>query len=790
MTRRPTSRATWFRAAAAAAAVVAALGPEAAVAREPVLRVLLVDVSASTGRRAPSDEELAALRAGLGRGDATAVVAFADGAAVLAGPSAPQDLVVTPRTIGPWATSLAAGLSAASPIPRAGRRVEFLVATDARVTDDPSALAETASRIREVGGADVRVLPVASVPQNSVIEDLRGPGRVVVGEVVALEASGTAGPAGATVQLIGSGAVLETRHVARPGPFRVVFARVADAPGLATWDARTAEWPEAPPATARVVVAAPGAVTVLSAGAPRPELSAALGRIGAVVDVSGVKDRNALRGALAGHDAVVVDAVPEGEDGIAWCASELAAYVRAGGGLLVLGGAPTFAYENVDAGTDGAGLALPLRGTPPDDSGSALYLAVDGSGSMAEPWPGAAGGIARDTVVRAAADVLVRGARPGTRLVVRRFRERLDPEATPGEIALGAGPRDVALDAIRRLPGPGGSTAFLPVLAEAFDVLGARGEPTRVALLLTDGRSSEDVALLRAAVTKLAGAGVRVAVVVPGRIDAAAAGASLLRAVDGTAATVRGADDPARLGAVLVDAERTARGPDPLVTDRVLEPTADAAPILSSADIPPRAGRLHRTWPAPDATVLVRTVDGIPVAAVRREGRGSVGALAARALDPAWLDGDRGAALVGAMVRAVRRRGSASLRVERDGDLLRARIGTTAGASPARWVVRGDDRFPLFDAGGGVVAADVPPGGRETALRFVTDDGVEVASSAIDSPAPLEVRGAPQFDIDALAARLRPDAPPRGTPLRPWLAGLAVVLLVVGSVKSGSRPTR
>ncbi|MCE9636639.1 MAG: hypothetical protein K8T90_13125 [Planctomycetes bacterium] len=818
-----------LRAAGAAVAFAAALGPTAAGDRGDLCRVLLVDVSASCGGEVPSPAEMAALADGIGRGDRVAVVAFADGAETIAEPTTARD--VAPRTprLGRWATSLAAGLRAAATMRPPGGRLEILVATDGNVTDDAASIDAAVTTLCEArGGVELRTLRRAGVALPSSVAELRGPGRAALGEVIALEARGVAAEGGATVELLGGGAVIERRRVDRSGAFRLVFTRIADASGLVSWEARTPETADVRPPAARVVVTAPESCVVVSHGPMRRELAAALGAGARAIDVSReAPTAQDFASRIDGAGAVVLDDTAPVE--LRPLEESLRAFVRGGGGLLLFGGPASFGAGGwrPDGPGDGIESILPLRCEPPDSAGVAVYLAIDGSGSMGEPWAAAGAPVLRDAAARAAARALVRAAPRGATMFVRRFREFPVPQGGAPSLVDLTGPAELTqtrradgVRAIDALPAPGGSTAFVPVLTEAADLLASRSEPTRIALFLTDGRSSEAPSAIEAAIRRLLAAGVRVAVVAPGRLDAGAADASFLVAAasvaDSAAApagvsvgvAIRAAVEPERLADVLVETQREMGDGRAILSARDVAPSADAATLDASgvppADWPRHALQMNRTWPAPDAVVLARSPDGAPLAAVRAEpGAGRVGAIAARVGDPAWLDGDGGTSMASAMLGAVRRRGAATVRVVADGATLRARFDLRPGTgTPARAVfsaarveigsspLAGPDRD-------GVMSADTVAGADR--VDFVTADGSVVAAAGVDRVARPELLPAAPLDVDALAAHLRRvggsgaqhgDRPDDGVSLRPWLAAVAVVLLVASSIKSPSRSTR
>lgn len=798
-------RATSFRVAAGALALVAALGPRAQGAPTATLRALLVDVSASAGGASLRAEDVALLQDAHVRGDSVAFLAFAERAAdasgafrVAAEAQFGNGSVREHRTgatpdaapgAGRWATALAPALRAANALRNEGERLEIVLVTDGRITDDPDDLRDAIAAVRSRGGADLRVVVRGSDAVPACVAALRGPGRAAVGETITLEASGTAGAVGATVEFVGPAGVLDSRRIDRPGSFRTSFVRVADAPGLSAWTARVRESPDAPQPAARVVVVEPGATLLMSDGAPRAPLVAALGRLATHVDLSRGASQHDVRALLDGHDAVIVDDADPRSAGEA-----IRAFVARGGGLLLLGGPRRAAFVGDPRVAD----VSPLGIAPPEDGSPSVYLAIDGSGSMAEPWPGddRGRGVARDAAARAAADALVRVLPTGTSLHLRRFRDRLVPDGATTSIRLSDDARrDAASRAVRDLPGPGGSTAFLPVLAEAFDTLAASPESVRVAIFLSDGRSSEPQSAVDAALRRVLAAGIRVAVVVPGALPADVADATLLGAARGTETVVRAADDASRLGEMLVEAERGARTGEPFLTDRALEVVPGSAPAIGRGDVPSRAARLVRTFAASAATTLVRTTDGVPVAALRREGAGVVGAIAAQAADASWFDDDGGAALVGAMLRFVRRSAAHSARAEREGRTLLVRVDGPPSAAPVRAALSaaaGTDpvAVPLRAGPQGAYALDLPATGDFARATLESEDGAEVAAVGLDRAGAAEATSPPVADFSRIADLLRGTPPDRSVSLRPWLAGAALVLLVLGEVKSSARRTR
>lgn len=783
MTRAVGSLARWLLVAAAVAAATAAFAPRA---RAPTLRILLHDASASCGGGEPRAEELEELARGLGRDDRVAVVAFGADARLVAPPRPVGDATgplggrVDPHGSSAAAALREAALLATDAARARGERVEVLLATDARLTDGRDALERAATALKGVCSS-FRVLARTARSLAPVVRELRGPGAARVGETIALEAVGDAGAAAAEVELVLEGRVLERRSVARGGAFRIAFARVADAADAAEFIARVAGG-SAPAARARVHVAAPGRAMILGES-PR-DVPGLDGSWRAAADAPPSAEE------FAAHDLVVIDDLPA--SALDPMAESLARAARSGAGLLLLGGPRSFGAGGW-AGRPIEELS-PLRSRPLDGEGTFLYAALDGSGSMGEPWDTTAGSPTRDEVVRAAARSLVASAAADTTIAIRRFAGALVPaDAGPHLATLDAAGRAAAVAAIDAMAPPSGSTALLPPLREAVALASQRPEPRKAVLVLTDGRTLESAADLRAALSALVAAGVRTTVVVPqGRLGGPESSA-LSDAVAGLPVAVRTADEARALASVFRDVEESARVEEAIVEDRALV-AAEGSALLGPAALPARAARIDRTWLAEGARAAVATDRGEPVAAVRGVGLGKVAALATRPGDAAWLAGDdRAAALVRALASAAMRPARARVRVERDGPRLLVR--TDAASSSAFLAPSGEAsrRVPLVAAGNGLFAAE-PPADFAHWVDVLGADGAPFASAGVDSPAPAEYLDPPPADLDVVAALACAGEDPRGGERSPWLAALAAALAVggvlAGRVKSGDARAR
>jgi hypothetical protein len=789
----------------ALAAFAAAAGPTVRAGRGPILRVLVHDASASRGARAlPDEDEIAALLDGLGERDRVAAVSFGARVVDPVGDCAPSEfrarLRDEPRTwraIDPDDSSLFAALrEAAHPrLTHPGRDfwphgLEIVLATDALATDaSRDALENTVLCLAKEDCALLRVLRRKPIELPSVVSELRGPGAARVGEPFTLDARGVAKTDDALVEFSDASGVLETRRVRGTGPFRLAFTRIEEKAGPASFTARVVGTTDVPAPTARVVATSPGRALVV--GAARREIA------GLDATWRDARDLNSTDASSAfdAADVVVLDDLPSGS--IDAFGEALERYVARGGGVTMFGGPRSFGA----GGWAGRGIEKlsPLVARPKDEAGVFLYVALDGSGSMAEPWSDAPGAATRDDVVRAAAQRLVLSAADDTTIAVRRFAEGLKPSGVPVVgYRLDEGGRGALPDVIGVLASPGGPTALLPPLREALSLAASQSEKRKRALILTDGRTPERAEDLHAALVALDAAKVGVMFVLPGDAALDDEAHALKEALVGTHAEVRGATTPSLLADVFRDVEEKSRVDEPVVTDRRLAVDAGAAPLIDA--VPEFAARVDRTWLADGARRLVVTDKGEPVAAIRRVGLGRVTALATRPGDADWLAaGEKTSRLVASLVRAAMRPAAGRMRVERDGETrLLVRYDAPPGGAVAAFVEcdgsTGRVRAPLVSSGGGILAAEVPAAGREAPdwIDVLAADGRVLATAGLDTPAPAEYRDPPPVDLDALAALATTHAAPPVSPLAPWLAATAVALALAAIAVAGikSEPHR
>ncbi len=781
---RPTSSAllvTSLRVCAVVAAATAVFAPSCGVALNR-FQVVMVDVSGSMRDRGVADAVANATR-DLDRGERVVAIAFGDGAR--AG---------TPRSMGAiqdesWsglnelatpsmlrATRYADALRAAASAAAAARydeRMEAVLVTDGRATDGADGHADAAYALRAAGCASLRVDRVLPECPGSRVLHVRGPGSSRALDSFSVSVQGTAAPGGARVELVEDARVLAVRTVPA-GAFDVRFPVAATQVGERAFAARIADG-DIGEARAHVVVATPSRALVIGEPTRSGALSRALGR---AVDMRDGRDAAGVDAALAAHGLVVLDGVPASEISRE-VESALVRHVQGGGGLLVLGGPGGYAL----GGWGGRPLdeLVPLRSIPPDGPGLLLYLALDGSGSMADPWPG--GGGTRDQVVRDAARELIRSLPRGTRVALRRFAGGLRPNETPVAPLEWTGEQDehgllAAIDAIDALGGPSGATHLLPVLQEAQRLCG-RFPSTRVhALVFTDARTAEETDVLRESVSAIVRAGGSATVVAPA--DDAVAGVRVaVFAGGGSFRTVSEAPEVAR---AFLSSAAEAQVVSPLLERRRPRLTEGAEQRVPGAEDVPGAIRMHRTFATPDSDVIAVASKGEPVAAVGRAGLGAVACYASRVGDSDWArqgDGRLARALAATVAGAAR----GALRVERDGgelfvavslpaprvaaDALRLRVRTPAGTSDVE----------LRPAPHGLLRARVA---EDASFATVLDgEGRAIGSVGLDVPAAPEAFFPDPIDVSGLASLVGSGPARGGRPLAPWLAGLAVLLLVV-----------
>jgi hypothetical protein len=94
---------------------------------------------------------------------------------------------------------------------------------------------------------------------------------------------------------------------------------------------------------------------------------------------------------------------------------------------------------------------------------------------------------------------------------------------------------------------------------------------------------------------------------------------------------------------------------------------------------------------------------------------------------------------------------------------------------------------PLLPLGDGLFASALPPEDAPRVVSVLDAEGLFLARVAIDSLAAPEYRAPPRLFIDALRDLAAGPGAASGTPLRPWLAGLAVLLLLAAYLLTSRR---
>ena len=778
------------RALAVVCALLAVVNPSIGD-HDGVLRVVALDVSDS----ARPGDVTRALRERLGglRGrDRVAWILFGDGARTV-GPMSPDDASSVrvdervPLSALAGATSfraLSGAVRGAVAGARAGERVEVVLLTDGRFTDVEGDGAGTPLRLG--GAAEITVVALPTRPLGSRVTAVLGPGAVGAGDAFDVEVRGVCERAEDRVEVLLGGRVRSRLPVAA-GPFRVAARLRADGPGLHTVTARLAGAAGATDedaARAHVVAGDPGAVLVVSSRDGAARLAAATGRPARVV----APGDPALADAALAHDVVLLD--DPSTSSLARSVGELLReHVASGAGLLVVGERHAFGRGPWHGRV--LDTLSPLRALPVGD-GTAVYLALDASASMAREWSPAAG--TRAAVVRAAALRLVDGLPPSVVACVRPFAgtllhgSGLDGSGPPASHMLNERGRAAVRAAVRGVPPPSGTTRLLPVLEEALAWTASRTSGARRIVVLSDLSTAEDGGALAGAVRAAAGGGEVTFVVPPGTAETGArdelageliaAGARVLRPVHPD--EVASAFETGVVGSAAHD-----DSPAQLVE------AAGAAQRVPGLRAPSGPVSLAPAHPAPDADVVLRSVAGAPAAAVRAHGLGRVAALGWRP-----LEGTPGAGVLGALLPAVTGATGRPVRAER----VRANDGSAAGdvlvavarpeGEPPRTGVLPTPQVRLHGVDGGDDRGDAPTVLPERAgvwrvtgvardvrsLTVLDAAGRRLGHVGLDRPA------APETSSPARARRVTAGGgeSPRGAGSRAAWAALAVLLVLAG----------
>jgi hypothetical protein len=579
----------------------------------PRLRVYLIDASASVAPRPAVDaftpaDALRVVEHDIRRmrsDDRIAVLAFGARPVVLVPLMAARDVRLPIRIEGvdPQASDLASALEAARSLAEGGEIVLF---TDARPTGGPIA----PEKIR------VPVHPFALGPLGSLdaaIRAIDAPSSVPPGTAfkirVTIEATGSW-----KGELIAQVAAKESIHsldFMGAGLQDVVLEAQGPPPGVdaasLTFRLRSAASDACPEndTAAATVWAATGALRVLvvnstGASALPPALAAAGYAARVARDLQGTGEAD-----LVLIERLRADAVPPAD------LDRLAREVREGRvGLVALGGSQGFALGGW--ATTPIEKILPFWAYP--DERSAVVVALDKSGSMAEPSDRPRLHIAAEAVRRAIElthdddelGLVAFAAAPEIRLALVPGRER-----------------DRAAGALRGIVA-GGSTAIAPALRTAAALVRTSKAGRRRIVLVTDGESVREEEALEAAARELAQDRIGVTIVRTGEQE-----------TDALKILVR-------LGAEVIDAHDfdslDAKVSEALVRSRELTAAPEAAirfsgPLEGLAEAP-KPGRVNRASPKAGAEVAARAGD-LPVAAFASAGRGRTAALTL-ALEEGW----------------------------------------------------------------------------------------------------------------------------------------------------------
>lgn len=812
----------------------------------PLLRVCLVDASASVARApdwlgwvrgALREEARAAQRAG----EELAVAVHGEGAAVGFRPGPPRAFLARldggletpfdPRAlVGDGATDLAAAATIAEGLLGDSRRPPGRLVLLGEGTFTGADPGPTLARLVRAGHGFARVLPRARHVTDLGVRRLELPRRVEAGAPLVARAEllydpgpgAGGGRATATVE-VRNGPTRDVREleVALPAAAGVLelpvdcgragFGRTAVALRVAL------DPPDALPENDRAsaVVAAEGARVVLVVAAPE-SLSdarrwlAPTGASPAGLELEFATPGEAL-GRLDGADALVTYDLPPGE----LSAPLVEAFVRAGGGWLATAG-PRFLRDWTPGRPGPLHALLPLEPAEARHGPRDVLLLVDGSGSMeGQPFE----------TVRAAALDLVGAALLEDRVVLRFFTTGLGRERLLKERGADAGGL-AAREAARELLGvqvPHGSTFLLRSLGQLVDELAAQPPTETLAFLLTDGRDREALpdppglaATLRG---DLLAHGGRLVVIAVGDPDRA-----LLARLAGGDEAVRSGDTLGELSEIF---QREVLGSRLVSGDALALTVVPRARGSLAADALGPGGADERLLPltryvrcrlAPRAEALWRAQDDDPVLAVARVGLGRTAQLATRPA-PGWAPGWTGRGgpeepreVVGLLRWLARRPGPAGgpgarlaegMLVLSDlpedapvrlGVFVRAPIGTArGGAEIGRLEALPPETF----------GADV----RHTRVARVPDDwGSAARLVELELPAgplpllvaaelPAEFAGAETRLPDDLLAAREPRAPDAvaaagtasGHPAAPWVLALGLGLLFTGALAAGGR---
>ena len=487
-------------------------------------------------------------------------------------------------------------------------------------------------------------------------------------------------------------------------------------------------------------------------------------------------------------------------------ARAVTAFVEAGGGLAMLGGANAFALGGWYRSPIDDVLPVDSDVAPPDAPPDvAMMLVVDRSRSMADGRP------PRLERAKRAARELLRRAAPGDRLGMIAFADA--PRTVFPLQPVSDGGRAAMTNALLALDADGG-TILGPALARAVDALEASDARRKHVIVLSDGEidGGRPLAPTGPAPSVVAerarAAGITISTVAVGdRADVAALEA-LADAAGGRAYVGLG---PSTLVDVFVrEAEAARRSAWRDATAVEVRPH----PLVRGLS-PPPPGRYVETVARPDADTLWRDADGAPLLAVRRVGVGRTLALTLDATTPGvgvrawppfdgwWVDAVRWLASDPATLTATVRVGGApaALALPRDAPWVEVRHPDDperAGRAEAPTAVRAAGRtVPLQALGPTRSAAPLPPGATGA-------DAVVLRGERVVAPVRAVVQDPEFAAVDGVAAlrtlanatggevlntwtAWRPPRAPASDAARAALAALAVVGIVIEAWRRRAR---
>jgi von Willebrand factor type A domain len=753
--------------------------------------VLLIDVSSSVGM-VPGDLADLGRRAGVDP-ERTDVVIFGEAALHLGrrGEAWPTLSRAEVDRVGRAGSDLAAGLRVAEGLPGAAGRV--VVLTDGRVGEE--GLPSAASRLLSRGGEIEFLSAGRAAPGDFRVVSLRAPSRVA-GKGSFLADVVVFGPVGGEnlLRLAVDGREVARRAV-RIGSTGTTALRL-DVPSgergyrevAATLD-RVAGDTE--PLNDRLVtgVVATDGKSALLVGAN--ELAPALAAAG--YEVRTGTPETAGRGV---DDLIVLHNVSalELEDG----GKRLASFVRAGGGLVLLGGPRSFG----PGGYAGRPISscLPVRSAP-EGEGLTVMVLLDRSGTMGERFGQGGEGAKLPAALRAIRSLLA-SLPDEADFSLLSFAEETDGSVLSA--ALDASGRSAAGEAIDRVGEATGSTALIPPLHAARIAAPPGADRKWLVLLVTDGQlvsESESDVLAEAEALRRAGARLEVlAVGENARID-------LLDRMTGQEGSVRRISEAGAFERSFLDALSAFEG-EGRIREGSFEVVRGVVPSPALRIPLEPVGGYVRTWARPEAVVWAWTSTGSPLLAWRRFGLGQAVAVMTDPLGdwaPDWGRGDLLAAL-GDRVARPGELGGPRVRATRAGDRLLLRVGSRRAGGPARGILSmgaGFEREVEFvPSGPREFTGSVAIGGREGAAFLGFDAGGQSDLLGLSVPYADELRasGPDEGALAALSARYATGKRSAGrVGLAVFLGGLGLVFLLLDrlvrtaggwAALKGSRPGR